>query len=455
LVNAGTIILPWNANSKYISASVRNFTHKDGATLTISVNNSGDYENNVTNHYSQLETDTAVIEDGAIIHVNVTETNSTGIAGQRMVDVISSTSLDINPSEVSVTDNSDVLDFSIIVDSNSINDDTTLDLQISGGAEATNYRQTKTVEANKHIFNLMHNIVELRQRQTGQESGTNGGDLMTKDEQFWFKPFYSTGSQNDKGSQNGFDFTTRGFGVGYDAEIFGKSRAGLALFYTLADIESNNVADKTDITNYTALLYGSMPLESGNTFMYQFAYGTQNNEGLRYIFEDDLTKYSSSDYDSTFTAVDLKWMGEYAFSNDMTAKPLVAASYRSFKTPSYQETGHNTDAALIVESSTVNQFILSAGEIFEYKVDNQTNFITDVRVGYDFNHGDNEVTASFEANSELIRTNGIDNGGIVYNLGFSYETDKEDSTFNLNYNLEGEGTDFQNHIFSAKYVFKF
>jgi hypothetical protein len=454
LTNYGLIELPWNANSYYYSsAKVGTFNHEANAILTIGLFTGSD--GNVTNNYSQLEVYDATIDPDSIINVNVftAEGNQSLIAGQVLDDVINAEHNLTAPNELNVTDNSDVLDFQYVLDGNTID----LNVLAAGGAggEATNYRQTQTVETSKHLFNLMHNIVELRQRQTGQENGANSGDIMRADEQFWFKPFYSKGSQNDKDGLNGFDFITRGFGAGYDAEFSGKARAGLALFYTLADVETNNVSDTTDIKSYTALLYGSTPLEGKSTFMYQFAYGTQNNEGTRYIDENDLTKYSTSDYDSKFAAVDLKWMGEYAFSEKVDAKPLLVASYRRFNTPAYQETGHNTDSELIVQKSTVNQFILSGGEIFEYKLDAQTNFITDVRVGYDFNHGDNEVTASFEANPELIRTNGIDNGGVVYNLGFSYETIKENGIFNLNYNLEGEGKDFQNHIFSAKYVFKF
>jgi hypothetical protein len=207
------------------------------------------------------------------------------------------------------------------------------------------------------------------------------------------------------------------------------------------------------------MLYGSTPFHASifNTLMYQVAYGTQGNKGHRTVVDGDTYIYNS-DYDSKFAAFNLKLMGDYALSNALNAKPLVEASYRKYTTPDYIESAYNqtqssADIDVNVNNSKQTQMILGVGEILEYQVDNQTNFITDLRVGYDFKHGDNDLTTIIA--DAPVALNGIDNGGVVYNLGFSYETIKEDGIFNLNYNLEGEGSSFQNHIFSAKYVFKF
>jgi hypothetical protein len=148
-------------------------------------------------------------------------------------------------------------------------------------------------------------------------------------------------------------------------------------------------------------------------------------------------------------------MREYTLSNGMEAKPLLEAKLRRFSTPSYEEESATGVDGYSVQKSTYNQAILSVGSYFENKIDEKSKFITDLRAGYDFQHDDNTVSAAYTLLQDYTTSNGIDNGGLVYKAGFAYEVDQDDIIFNIGYDLNGQGSDYQNHMLSAKALYKF
>jgi hypothetical protein len=97
--------------------------------------------------------------------------------------------------------------------------------------------------------------------------------------------------------------------------------------------------------------------------------------------------------------------------------------------------------------------ILTVGNIFRKELGDNRRFIVDTRAGYDFKHDDNTIT------SELLGTQiapiGIDNNGFIYKLGLSYQIENLDTLLNFGYDLQGEGRDFQSHVISAQYIYKF
>lgn len=312
---------------------------------------------------------------------------------------------------------------------------------------------TNTFKASNQTMNLIHNIVEIRQNQINNfnpgKTGENSGDEMMVDQNLWFKPFVGYGNQSNKDGLNGFKLDTYGFGIGYDRTDKNDATLGGAFFYTQGDIGVNNVQDTVDIKSYTALLYGSNKLQNDVDFMYQLVYGIQNNDTKRYVGANDI---ASADYSGRNYAIDLKLMKDFEYSDDLKISPIAVATYRNFKSESYSETGSTSN--FDVQSATSEQKILKVGSMFTNKIDDTSRFITDLRVGYDFMHGKNGVTATLLG--DTATSYGIDNGGVVYNLGLSYEKSQSDDTsFDISYNLEGEGSAFQNHVVSAKYVYKF
>lgn len=463
LTNAGRINLPWNANGPTKYAYVRDFKNESGGTFSIGFNNDDlDADELVSSdvsawRFSQLKTNTAEIQNESTIRVDFSSLNNSDINGKRMNDVIIANDLTVG-NNLNVTTNSQVLSLSIIRDEESVNDGHTLDLLIGQNENTpapTNTPHQHTIEATQQIFNLSHNIVELRQTEVMRsEMGDNSGDPLMRDSQLWIKAFGGIGKQNDRNGLNGFDLKTAGFGAGYDAEIGNKGRLGAAFFFTDAEIDVNNVSDTAKIKNYTGMIYGSTNITPKYSFLYQLVYGTQSNTVNRY---DDFG-YASSDYRSQAYGADLKVMRTAStLTDNLKVTPIVEGSYRMFTTPTYSERGHGTADTQTVQDNMVEKMVLRAGGMFDYKLHKSFNVITDLRVGYDFKHDDNKVTAYYNllGAGSAETTSGINNGGLVYSAGLALEVHDKAASFDLGYNLEGEGKDFRNHVFSAKFTYKF
>ncbi len=121
----------------------------------------------------------------------------------------------------------------------------------------------------------------------------------------------------------------------------------------------------------------------------------------------------------------------------------------------YNENGTGTAGALPTEKFTSTQMIASAGAIADYKLNKESQLVASLRVGYDFHHDQQAVTSSYEGGFNFV-TEGIDNGGWQYDIGMGYETANIlGGDINFMYNYQGQGSSFDNHVLSAKYVYKF
>lgn len=502
VTNAGLISLPYNANQDFggNSAYVTNFTNQTGSTLEIGL--MSDSSGTITGH-SQLRADTATFEDGSNIKVNVltASANQSLLVGQRLNDVVSATTLDVQGA-LNITDNSILLNFQLINDVNSVSDGHTIDLAVVEGstiAEATHLgggggtdstaaaaldnapgmapfiaalnncetnecvakgvasttpqTHVSTQVAGTQIMNNVQGIVELRQNST-LGGGMNSGDKGLAEQNLWVKPFVSTGNQDNKDGINGFGFKMRGMGIGYDAEYAPNQRAGVALFVTDADVDVNNMNQKSDVRVYNILAYGNVPLDVTNNFLYQAGYAWQKNEGQRYIGLVNQTAHS--DYTSQAATIDLKLMQTHKLDDRLTIHPLAEATYRRFMMPSYDETGAGV-LNLHVDDATSNHYLLGGGMITDYKLDSKSYVMLDLNLMYDFNHGVETVTAAYEGAAGVkFTSNGIDNGPWVYNAGVGYTMKtNENSELNFMYNYQGQGNSFDVHTLSAKYVWKF
>jgi outer membrane autotransporter protein len=368
---------------------------------------------------------------------------------------------------IKVSDNSDLIDFQIdpaLTDGN-------IDLRVIQNLnDPKPYAHLATNDASMMMMNTFQNIVELRQRQINHQKGLNSGNYLVPatspvmpiemlDQQFWIKPYYTKGSQSSKKEITGFDIQSSGMGIGYDCDIDKDRRFGVGLFYTKADLTMKSLLLETvDMQNYTALIYGSDLLKDNQTnFMYQLGYAIQQNDSKRTIDSDEYgvqTLYAG--YQSHILALDLKLMRQYHLSNTLDTNPLVETTFRKYTTPAYTENGQ-TDLRLTLHESTNYQTIFSVGNMLEYNLEEDSRWIVDTRVGYDFKHDKNAVSTSYSSTlipQQSISVKGIDNNGFIYKLGISYEVSQDNILFDMGYNLEGEGSAYKNHILSAKLVYK-
>jgi outer membrane autotransporter protein len=496
--NNGLISLPYNATGSD-NAFINDFIQTQTGTLQI-----GLFTDGSTTTHSQLSTNDATFEDGSTIDVNVlsSSTNSELLIGQTLDDIVTASNSLTLEGTLNITDNSALLNFEYVedgetIDLNVVEGTTILNSVASGGGNSitkaaasaletiqntgtntamapvftalnklpTNQAVAKAVESTTpqttnatvgaagQISNTITGIVG--QAQNGNVGGGfNSGDEIFTQKNAWVKPFGSIGKQNNKEGLNGFDLDVYGIGMGIDGEYKPNQTLGVAFFYTAANVDINNIAQKSDLDVFTTLVYGNMPVIDNKTkLLYQLGYAWQKTNGKRTLFTGDT---ATSDYTSKTASLDLKLLRDYKINDDLLLQPMISTTYRHFSNPSYSETGAGA-LNLDVQKFTSTELILGAGTLVHYKLNDDSKIVGNINVGYDLHDKQQSVTASYQGASGVsFDTAGIDNGRWSYDLGVGYEMDINDfSNINFSYNRQGQGSDFVNNTISAKYVLKF
>jgi uncharacterized protein with beta-barrel porin domain len=319
----------------------------------------------------------------------------------------------------------------------------------------TPQRTTSSFTAATQISNNVSNIISQRQNVNLNGTGLNSGDDMINEKNVWIKTYGSYGEQNNKDNINGFDIKTYGLGFGVDGEYATNQKIGLGFFYTNADVDVNNVSQKSDIDVYSLIVYGNVPVIDDKTnFLYQVGYSWQKTDTNRDI--EFVNQTAKADYTSKIASVDLKLVRDFRVNEEILLQPYVSTLYRHFETPSYTETG--ADALnLNVNKFSSSEFVVGLGTMGYYKIDEESRLTGSVGLGYDLRDDNNIVSSSYQGASGLsFDTEGIDNGRWSYDVGVGYENDLSKlSNVSLNYNLQGQGEDYLNHVVSLKYTYKF
>ena len=314
---------------------------------------------------------------------------------------------------------------------------------------------TSSFTASNQISNNISNIVTQRQNINLNGTGLNSGDDMLSEKNIWVKPYGSLGAQKNKDGVNGFDINTYGIGLGFDAEIKENQQIGLGLFYTKADVNVNNVSQNSDINVYSLVLYGNSSIIDDKTnLLYQIGYSLQDTSSQRDI--DFLNTSAKADYKSHIATLDLRLLRDMQINSDTLLQPFVSTVYRHFKSPSYNEQGAGS-LNLNVNNFSSSELIFGVGTLVHYKINDNSKIFSNINIGYDLKDDNNIVSSSYQGASGLsFETQGIDNGRWSYDLGLGYENSiTELSNINFSYNFQGQGTNYTNHIFSAKYNYKF
>lgn len=499
VTNSGTINLYGSAGSIIAGDYLQTSSGVLGIDLGIFMGEAG-----ISKYYSQLAvTETATLADDTTLRVDVSGTNELQTAlldaNTTLNNVITAGTLVVDVSKLNVEDNSALLNFEAVLDGNTLDlnvveASTILDSTIAGGGQtparaaaaaldlindgdytgmspvitalnalATDEQVASAVAsltpdvANasigvaSQIANGIQGIVE--QRQNVGFAGLNSGDKIFSDQYIWMKTYGNFGEQNDKDGINGFDVNAYGIGVGIDGEYALNQKAGLAFFYTNASVDTNNVNQEADVNVYTLLTYGSIPVIDDKTkLLYQLGYSLQKTDTTRTLFDATV---ATADFTSQTASLDVKLLRNYNVYTNWLVQPIIQATYRHYKTPSYTESG--SSANLSVNESTSEELIAGLGVVSHYKLDEKSKIISNVQVGYDL-IDDALVTTSSFANAAGVEfsSNGIDNGRWSYSAGLGYEINlNQDSNLNFTLNYQGEGSDYHSTSFSAKYLMKF
>ncbi len=488
-INNATINLPMGSNV------VKNYTQSTTGTLGVKLNIADDGSSQYSGLYAS---ESATLENGAKIHVDVTASDTGAgaflAADSVLIGIISSqNAIDVDTSLLNITDNSALLDFeallsfedkylslhvieqaiSDVVDNANPSNSVAQVLDALDNSEAnlfrgylntlpTNESVTKalkqvtpqntlnTQNVSHQITNAMSQVVQARQSNV---RGFSSGDVVFSDKNIWIKPFGGYTSQDDVDGIDGFSANTYGFGMGLDGEYKNGIRAGLAFFYTKADVDTNNVAQSSDLDVFSLVAYGSNPIIDDKTnLFYQLSYGLQKTETTRVVSGVGI---GSADYTAKNFFAQLKAMREIQINESLKIRPALVSSYTHFYSPSYSESGLG-GLNLDVDKFSSSSFVLGVESDFIYSLDETSKLSASVGLSYDFNNDAQSLTSSFQGGGTVFSTAGIENSAFIYKAGLGYIKKLQDNLFiDMQYDFEGRGNDVQNHVISSKINYKF
>jgi uncharacterized protein with beta-barrel porin domain len=481
--NSGLIQL--STNTSYITGDFyQTATGTLGITLTGNVD------------YSTLSVSgTATLADNSGIYVDVTTASADQLllSGTTLTSVISTTDgIVVDTSTLDVTDNSTLLNFTAtstdgysldldvtegmsisdatqaggmsgvagvasVLDTLSGTSDTDLSTFISNlntlssvGAVASQVAQAAPVNAaqgsavGSQVLNTMGSVIQARQDSL---SGLNSGDKMFSDRNLWVQPFTTFMDQKDQNGVSGFSATAYGIGMGADGEIANGDRLGIALFYTQANVDTNNLPQESDMEVVNLMAYGDRALEAFTLF-WQAGAGIQDTESSRYI--EALSKTASADYMSKNIFARTRAVRSFQVNPSLTATAGAAISYTFLRTPSYSETGAG-GMNLDVDGFDTQSLVPALEGGLTLAADQNIQYTAHVSLGYDLINDDTAVTSQFQGAGTTFTTLGIDNSPVVFTAGVGMSRKFTDRfSFNANYDIEGRGTDFLSQMISCK-----
>lgn len=481
--NKAIIELAHNAMDEE-NAYISNFTNGEHGILKIGLLTDGTIGNT---KYSQLNTQSAVFNDGSTIDVNVlsASTNQPLLAGKRLENVVTaSNDLTIN-GKLNITDNSALLDFAYVTSDEWTNgEDGAIHLNIvqatnAKGEEITIETATKEGGGNKNtqaaakVLNNISNNLEnypamapvisafnglqtetqiakavetttplaptatvgaTTQISNGiagivtqrQNANISGGGLNSGDTMFAQKNFWFKpfGSLGSQKDKDGIS----GFDVkagGFGLGLDGEYRDNQNIGFGLFYTNAN--VDVNNV-NQKADLDVFTTLLYGNVPVIDDKTNFLYQVGYSWQKTDGSREIftgqtATSDYTSKTASLDLKLMRDVQITDNLLLQPMVETTYRHFTNPAYKENGAGA-LNLNVDKFTSKDLIVGLGTIAHYKLTDDSKIVGNVNLGYDFEGKNQTVTSAFQGAAGVkFDTNGIDNGRWSYQAGIGYELD--------------------------------
>jgi uncharacterized protein with beta-barrel porin domain len=495
----GTGLIVTNKKGAFISlpssakATVGDFINENGATLQVALSGSAG-----TVDYSKLTTKTATLEDDSTVDFVLTSNFLHNTSSDyNLSGVINATTLDVNTTSINVTDNSAMVSFAAMKNGNNLDFQmhkesmtnvvlattggknvasvaTTLDAMSASatGEIATFLDSVMLLETGSDVVHAMTQVspvgVTAMKRVsvntmdamsaviTSRQSTVRGlgvTDKALSDKNIWIKPFGSSTKQNNVEDVKGFSANTYGLGFGLDTQYNDDARVGLAVFYTEANVDTNDIEQENDVDVLSLIVYGNNPIIDDKTSLYyQIGYSNQKTQSSRYINTSQLT--AKADYTAQSYFAQVKLLRDFNTGGLIEVIPSITSSYQYYSSPSYTESGAG-DLGLNVKSFDANSFILGIGSDFNYAINHNMKFVSNIALDYDFNNGAQTIHSNFLGGGAVFTTKGIENNALIYRVGagMNYKVSK-DISLDFKYDFDGRGDDFKNHLVSAKFTYK-
>ena len=478
--NNGTIALPEETDTSSIDGD---YNQSAGGTLQIAASS--------TSSYSDLTVGgTATFAAGTTIDVDVATFN-TLIAGNQLLDVITAGTL--TATTFNVTDNSALLNFTALVDGNTIDlsatdgqsisaTSTFANMPIASGAArvldsspsglADTIAALNLLSTDKEVadavetllpgisggmsqltvtaVNAVTGIVSSRQDIT---RGLAAGDNFMSNKHAWIKPFGNWTDQDDRQGVTGYNIDSYGTALGIDGDITTNWNVGFALAYINSDVDSNLAAGKhrVDIESYLAKFYARHMIDANTALNLQVGLGMSNYDSHRRLFTGDV---ASADYDSWNVQAKAQLERSFKLSDKTNAMPYVFADYNYVDVESYAESGAGANN-LNVDSDSADSLVIGLGSKLNHTVSDALVLSANADLGYDTMTDRTNVTASFAGGGATFTTQGITPSKLVYNLGVGAKFSQSEMTeIIVGYELNGR-SDYTDQTVSANFRFMF
>ncbi|HTH95282.1 MAG TPA: autotransporter domain-containing protein [Rhodocyclaceae bacterium] len=452
-----------------------------------------------TTDYGKLNvTGTATFNAGANLAVDVASINTLA-NGQTLTGVISAGTL--NATTFNVTDNSALLNFTAVLNGNTVNLDVTSGTTISGAASTqamtpayaaarvldtwSNSGDTGTVisafnrlpdqasvvravyqtlpqnsgaQATMSALSSINRIIAGRFTSIGSGISTGEGNA---NKQVWIKPFGSHASQNDENNVSGFSADTYGLAAGVETDMGSEAgtRVGLSYAYASTRVSGNTALSGTDsgtkIDSSVITVYASKLLREDLALNLQLDTGWNNNRTTRNINFGGLSRIANGSYGALSFHTGAGVSKAISIDQADTFIPSVRIDYTRLKGRSYTETG--ADALnLSVDGQTTEAFVAGMDGRIVHAINAQSQLEANVGAGYDLINDKGDLVATYAGTpGQSFTTTGLSHGPWLFKtgLGYTYKL-KQGTDILVRYDAEGR-SGFVNQGASVKAAWLF
>jgi len=309
--------------------------------------------------------------------------------------------------------------------------------------------ETPAITASLHSVN---HIVQSRQE---GEQGRSSGDEFIEDGKVWVKPFGSYANQGDYQGVNGFKAFSGGVVLGGDADLTSTSRVGIALAVASTNVSGNSTVapQSSNVTTYQLALYGSHSLNDNTDINFQADLGNHINKGTRGI--PFMGSNAESSYHSLSEQLGVGIAHTMKLSEVTTFTPTARVDYTTVHNNGYTESGAGA-LDLIVDSSTVNEMIISADGKFTHNLNEKSIVTANLGVGYDALNKQYTIVSAFAGDpTASFTTLGMNPSPWIARGGLGYVHTEKATEVMLRYDVDASTSHFVGQTVSARFRWSF
>jgi uncharacterized protein with beta-barrel porin domain len=305
------------------------------------------------------------------------------------------------------------------------------------------------------VTGSLHSVNHIVQSREEGQQGRSSGDGFIEDGKVWVKPFGSLADQGDYQGVSGFKALTGGIVFGADADFSSTSRIGIALATANTDVSGNSAIapQSSNVATYQLALYGSHSLNENTDFNFQADLGDHINKGNRGIPFMGTT--AQSNYHSLSEQLGAGIAYTMKLSEVSTFTPTARVDYTTVHNNGYTESGAGA-LDLIVDSSTVNEMIISADGKFTHNLNEGSIVTANLGVGYDVLNKQSSIVSAFAGDpTATFTTLGLNPSPWIARGGLGFVRTEKTTEVTLRYDVDASTSHFVGQTVSARFRWSF